>query len=78
MRCGENLAARPAPERDVIPAGRQENPRFSYDTEKDHRFADFLREKSGGMVRQAAVGVEREGNYESRSTNQYLPTRHCR
>jgi hypothetical protein len=57
-------AARPAPDapqRDVIPRGRQENPRFSYDTEKDHRFAEFLREKSGGMVRQAAVGVERQG-----------------
>ena len=25
------------------------------------RFAEFLREKSDGMVRQAAVGVEREG-----------------
>jgi hypothetical protein len=52
---------RTAPERDVIPPSRQENPKFSYDTEKDHRFADFLREKSGGMIRQAAVGVDREG-----------------
>lgn len=60
----EPTTARPAPAaptQDVIPRGRQENPRFSYDTEKDRRFADFLREKSGGMVRQAAVGVEREG-----------------
>ncbi len=59
-----STAARPAPDpppQDVIPPGRQENPRFSYDTEKDRRFADFLREKSHGMVRQAAVGVEREG-----------------
>src|SRR4051794_27181350 len=57
-------AARPTPDspaRDVIPRGRQENPQFSYDTEKDRRFAEFLREKSDGMVRQAAVGVEREG-----------------
>lgn len=56
-------AERPAPAapQDIIPRERQENPRFSYDTEKDRRFADFLREKSGGMVRQAAVGVEREG-----------------
>jgi hypothetical protein len=51
----------PVESQDVIPRGRQENPRFSYETEKDRRFADFLREKSGGMVRQAAVGVEREG-----------------
>jgi len=50
-----------APQRDAIPPGRQEHPKFSYDTEKDHRFADFLRDKSGGMVRQAAVGIEREG-----------------
>src|SRR4051794_16027401 len=57
-------AARPAPAQppqDVIPRGRQENPRFSYETEKDRRFAEFLREKSASMVRQAAVGVEREG-----------------
>lgn len=56
-------ASRPAPaaSQDVIPPERQENPRFSFDTEKDRRFADFFREKSGGMVRQAAVGVEREG-----------------
>ncbi len=54
-------AARSSPDRDVIPPSRQENPKFSYDTEKDRRFADFLREKSGNMVRQAAVGVDREG-----------------
>lgn len=51
----------PAAPRDAIPPERQENPRFSYDTEKDRRFADFVRERSDGMVRQAAVGVEREG-----------------
>ena len=55
-------AARPpAQGRDVIPPGRQEQPKFSYDTDKDRRFADFLRDNSGGMVRQAAVGIEREG-----------------
>jgi hypothetical protein len=47
--------------RDVIPPSRQENPRYSYETDRDRRFADFLRENSGGMVRQAAVGIEREG-----------------
>jgi len=46
---------------DVIPPSRQESPRYSFDTEKDRRFADFLRENSGGMVRQAAVGVDRDG-----------------
>lgn len=51
----------PRPGPDVIPSDRQDNPRYSYDTEKDRQFADFLRDKSGGMVRQAAVGIEREG-----------------
>jgi len=45
----------------VIPPGRQENPTFSYETDKDRRFADFLKDRSGGMVRQAAVGIERSG-----------------
>ncbi len=53
--------APPAQGRDVIPPGRQEQPKFSYDTDKDRRFADFLRDNSGGMVRQAAVGIDREG-----------------
>jgi len=34
---------------------------ISWDTEQDHRFADFLRDRSGGMVRKAAVGIERKG-----------------
>ncbi len=54
-------ASRTEPGRDVIPPSRQENPKFSFDTENDRRFADFLREKSAGMVRQAAVGVDRAG-----------------
>ena len=45
----------------TIPPGRQEHPKFSYDTDKDRRFADFVRDNSGGMVRQAAVGIDREG-----------------
>jgi len=36
-------------------------PRISWDTERDRTFAEFLREKSGGMLRQAAVGLERRG-----------------
>jgi len=53
--------ARPAPTADVIPPDRQDHPRYSFDTERDRRFADFLRDKSGGMVRQAAVGIDKEG-----------------
>jgi hypothetical protein len=53
--------APPAQRRDVIPPDRQEHPKFSYDTDKDRRFADFLRDNSGGMVRQAAVGIDQEG-----------------
>lgn len=59
---GGGVAEAPAsPQRDVIPPDRQENPRYSYDTDKDRRFADFLRENSGGMVRQAAVGIDKAG-----------------
>ena len=32
---------------------------ISWDTDRDRVFAEFLREKSGGMVRKAAVGIER-------------------
>lgn len=63
-RSDQSAEARPipsSPRRDVIPPDRQEHPKYSYDTEKDRRFADFLRDNSGGMVRQAAVGVERSG-----------------
>jgi hypothetical protein len=34
---------------------------ISWDTERDHQFAEFLREKSGGMIHKAAVGIERKG-----------------
>jgi hypothetical protein len=33
----------------------------SWDTERDGRFARFLQEKSGGMIRKAAVGIENRG-----------------
>ena len=33
----------------------------SWDTERDRPFAEFLRDKSGGMIRKAAVGIERAG-----------------
>jgi len=37
------------------------SPEVSWDTERDKTFANFLAEKSGGMVRKAAVGIERRG-----------------
>jgi hypothetical protein len=48
----------PRAERPVAQAG---TPEVSYDTERDRVFADFLRAKSGGMLRKAAVGLERKG-----------------
>lgn len=33
----------------------------SWDTDGDRRFAEFLRENSGGMIDEAAVGIERKG-----------------
>jgi hypothetical protein len=55
-------AGRPASSsREVIPADRQAHPKFTGGTEADRRFADFLRDKSGGMVRQATVGLEKKG-----------------
>ncbi|MBV8382961.1 MAG: hypothetical protein JOZ63_10155, partial [Planctomycetaceae bacterium] len=35
---------------------------ISWDTDRDRVFAEFLRDKSGGMVRKAAVGIERRGD----------------
>ena len=34
---------------------------ISWDTDRDRVFAEFLRDKTGGMVRKAAVGIERRG-----------------
>src|SRR4051794_11598537 len=36
-------------------------PEVSFDTERDGRFARFVGDKSGGMVRKVAVGIERKG-----------------
>jgi len=36
-------------------------PEISWDTDRDRTFAEFLRDKSGGMIRKAAVGIERRG-----------------
>lgn len=47
---------RPAPARDD--AGK---PEVSFDTERDGRYARFLQHHSGGLIRKAAVGIERRG-----------------
>lgn len=39
-------------------------PDISWDTERDRKFAEFLRDKSGGMIRKAAVGIERKRNVQ--------------
>jgi len=36
-------------------------PEISWDTDRDRTFAEFLRDKAAGMVRKAAVGIERRG-----------------
>ena len=36
--------------------------KISWDTDRDRVFAEFLRDKSGGMIKEAAVGVERKGS----------------
>ncbi len=36
-------------------------PEVSWDTDRDRTFARFLQEKSGGMIRKAAVGIENRG-----------------
>jgi hypothetical protein len=36
-------------------------PELSWDTERDRKFAEFLAGKSGGMIRKAAVGIDRRG-----------------
>ncbi len=37
---------------------------FTWDTDRDRPFAEFLRDKSGGMLRKAAVGIERGGKFQ--------------
>lgn len=56
------VASRPAERRDdAPPAARRASVEVTYDTDRDRTFADFLREKSGGMLKKAAVGIERRG-----------------
>jgi len=42
-------------------ASRTAVPEVSWDTDRDGTFAQFLRDKSGGMIRKAAVGIEKRG-----------------
>jgi hypothetical protein len=51
----------PSRSADDIPPDRQDNPHDTWDTPEDRRFAEFLREKSGGMIRQSAVGLSEAG-----------------
>jgi hypothetical protein len=44
--------------------GQAEVPEVSYDTERDRTFAEFLKTKSAGMIRKAAVGIERKGTLQ--------------
>jgi len=45
----------------VLTSSRHAGPEVSWDTERDRTFAQFLRDKSGGMLRKAAVGLEKRG-----------------
>ncbi len=45
--------------RESVPAGTKAE--VSWDTPRDEQFAAFLRDNAGGMIRQAAVGIEKKG-----------------
>ena len=51
-------------------------PEISWDTDRDRVFAEFLRDKSGGMVRKAAVGIERRGEVRIAARPLGRPGRH--
>ena len=36
-------------------------PSVSWDTERDHQFAGYLQKHSGGLIKEAAVGLEKKG-----------------
>ncbi|MEO6809737.1 MAG: hypothetical protein ABI353_11550 [Isosphaeraceae bacterium] len=46
---------------DAIPRDRQIKPRDTAETARDRRFADFLRDTAGDMIRQSTVGLEKNG-----------------
>lgn len=45
-------------------AARSAGPDVSWDTDRDRPFAQFLRDKSGGMIRKASVGIEKRGFFD--------------
>ena len=55
--------SRPA-ERPSTPTVRAGTTEISWDTDRDRPFAEFLRDKSGGMLRKASVGIERRGSFQ--------------
>ena len=60
------VASRPSePERsaDAAPA-RGRAAEVSWDTDRDRPFAEFLRDKSGGMIKEAAVGIAQKGRFQ--------------
>jgi len=58
------VESRPAP-RSSIPVASTVNPEsFTWQTPQDRPFAEFLRDKSGGMLRKASVGIERGGKFQ--------------
>ena len=38
--------------------------KVTWDTDRDRPFAEFLRDSSGGMVREASVGIENKGRFQ--------------
>jgi len=52
-------AGSPSTDVGTTSAGRAE---ISWDTDRDRTFAEFLRDQSGGMIRKAAVGLEKRGS----------------
>lgn len=72
--CGSGVSEAPTPEARTtavstnttregeFPRGDAAKPEVSWDTERDRVFARFLENNAAGMVRKAAVGIERRGD----------------
>ncbi len=72
--CGPTAIDQPPPQSPPVasrPAGRPRSPapiaprtgpaRVKWDTDRDRPFAEMIRDKSGGMIEQADVGIDRAG-----------------
>ena len=58
------VESRPA-ERPAAPIRSQVNSEnFTWETDRDRPFAEFIRDKSAGMVRKASVGIDRGGRFQ--------------